>query len=311
MNRKVKLNKEWVLTGRMGGGGFGQVFHASSPGEPASVAKLVPKDPGAERELLFIDLADVRNVVPVVDSGETEDSWVLVMPLADMSLRDHMRKVGGALGVEDALTVLSQVLSALVDLSAKGIVHRDLKPENILLLNGTWCLADFGISRYAEATTAPDTQKFALSPIYAAPERWRLQRATPAADVYALGVVAYELLSGAKPFPGPKHEDLREQHLHGQPAPIANIGTAVDGLITECLHKSPEARPTPANALARVEQIRHKPPAAGLSRLREVHRSEVARRSEIGRIRVWVFAQVIELARAYLRFSLAPAAHWK
>ena len=83
------------------------------------------------------------------------------------------------------------------------MVHRDLKPENVLFLDGHWCVADFGISRYAEASTAPDTRKYALTPAYAAPERWRNEHATSATDVYSLGVIAFELLTGARPFPGP------------------------------------------------------------------------------------------------------------
>src|SRR5207249_9510398 len=111
-------------------------------------------------------------------------------------------EAGIRLDVPEATSILAGITAALVDLNRK-IVHRDLKPENVLLLGDSWCLADFGISRYAEATTAPDTQKFALSPPYAAPERWRAERASSATDVYSLGVIAYEMLSGSRPFPGP------------------------------------------------------------------------------------------------------------
>ncbi len=71
--------------------------------------------------------------------------------------------------MDDAIGVLSDIAEALVAI-ADRIVHRDLKPENVLLLKGQWCLADFGIARYAEATTALDTQKYAMTPPYAAPE---------------------------------------------------------------------------------------------------------------------------------------------
>src|SRR5699024_7455063 len=93
------------------------------------------------------------------------------------------------------------IATTLTDLDG-SVVHRDLKPENVLYLDGHWCLADFGIARYAEATTSPDTRKFALSPLYAAPERWKGERATTATDIYSLGVIAYELLSGEVPFTG-------------------------------------------------------------------------------------------------------------
>jgi len=90
---RLKLSREWVLGSRIDGGGFGQVYNATCPDPDIgpSVAKLVPKAPGAQRETLFVNLAGIRNVVPIIDSGETEDSWALVMPRADKSLRQHMR----------------------------------------------------------------------------------------------------------------------------------------------------------------------------------------------------------------------------
>ncbi|GAA3487686.1 hypothetical protein GCM10018987_17650 [Streptomyces cremeus] len=90
----LALNKEWDVGARIGGGGFGAVFEAvSTDGEKAAV-KLVPKNPGTEREMLFTGLAGVRNVVPVIDSGEHEDQWALVMPRAEKSLRDHLQDHG-------------------------------------------------------------------------------------------------------------------------------------------------------------------------------------------------------------------------
>ena len=185
---KLQSGTEWVIGERLNEGGFGQVYAAKSAEYELAVAKLVPKAPGAERELLFADLQNVRNVVPIIDQGETEDCWVLVMPRADKSLRSYLRQVGGPLGLVDAVSVLLDIAVTLVDLDSR-VVHRDLKPENVLLLGGRWCLADFGISRYAEAATAPDTRKYSMSPRYAAPEQWRFERAGTQADVYAFGVV--------------------------------------------------------------------------------------------------------------------------
>ena len=280
---RLMLGREWILGELIGGGGFGQVYAASSPdyGSPA-VAKLVPKAPGAQRELLFVDLGDARNVVPIIDSGETDDSCVLVMPRAEKSLRQHLDEAAGPLAVSDAVTILSDVATALADLDGR-VVHRDLKPENVLLLDRSWCLADFGISRYAEATTAPDTQKHALSLPYAAPERWRGERATAATDVYSLGVIAYELLSGSRPFAGPAPHDFREQHLHSRPPSLGDVPVPLGALIDECLYKGPQARPTPANVLARLSGIQELAPSGGLARLQEAHRAEVARLGEIAR----------------------------
>lgn len=282
MTKRLQLGQLWTLGQRVGGGGFGQVFAARSEEGKDAVAKLVPKAPGADREMLFVNLGGVRNVVPVIDSGETDDAWVLVMPRADKSLRQHLNESESSLGVADSVAVLTDIASTLADLDGR-VVHRDLKPENVLFLNGQWCLADFGISRYAEATTAPDTQKYALSPPYAAPERWRSERATIAADIYAFGVMAYEMLTGSLPFAGSDVHDFREQHLHSDPVHLSSVTAPLAALIEECLYKSPEARPSPKNILARLAKVVHAASSEGLARLQEANRAEAVRRGESGR----------------------------
>jgi serine/threonine-protein kinase len=246
----VELQQRWEVGEQLGSGGFGRVHRATGRDGTVAAIKFVPRRPGADRELLFTDLAGVRNVVPILDSGETDNAWVLVMPLAEGSLADHLA-VHAPLPIDDALVVLRDIAAALVDLAGRSpsVVHRDIKPQNVLLLNGSWCLADFGISRYAEASTAPDTQKYALSQPYAAPERWRHERATAAADVYAVGVIAHELVSGVRPFPGP---DFRDQHLHASPPPLDGVPLRLAALIDQCLYKSPAARPSPRDLLDRL-----------------------------------------------------------
>ncbi|MGY4413198.1 serine/threonine protein kinase [Bradyrhizobium sp. LB7.1] len=276
--RSIRLKHDWVLGERLGAGGFGQVFAAENQDGLKAAVKLVPKVPGASRELLFVDLKDARGIVPVIDSGEQDEYWALVMPRASKSLRDHLASAKTPLSTADATSILIDIASALAELDGK-VVHRDLKPENILYLDGKWCLSDFGISRYAEATTAPDTQKHSLSPPYAAPERWRAERATSAVDVYALGAMAFEMLEGRKPFPGPHIEDYREQHLHQEPASI-QVGTPVlKAIVTEALFKAPGARPSPANLLARLTQSQQQR-SGGLARLSEAHLGEVAKQGE-------------------------------
>ncbi len=83
----VRLTQRWTLGSQIGEGGFGRVFEAVGDNGVLAAAKLIPKQPGADRELLFENLADVRCVVPVVDRGESGDCWVLVMPRAEKSLR--------------------------------------------------------------------------------------------------------------------------------------------------------------------------------------------------------------------------------
>ena len=125
--------RQWEVGEQLASGGFGEVFYARSDDQDG-VIKLVPKDPGAEREFLVEDLSGVRNVIPLLDRGETENQWAFVMPLADKSLRKHLlEQAGRGLDLTSALEIMIDVAEALVDLAEKEVVHRDLKPENVLL----------------------------------------------------------------------------------------------------------------------------------------------------------------------------------
>ena len=113
-----------------------------SDGSAHHVAKFIPKDPGADRELLFRGLSDVRNIVPIVDTGEWDACWIIVMPKAVMSLADLLSKAGGPVPEGRATPILIDVAGALVS-TKNRVVHRDIKPANILLFDGRWCLAGF------------------------------------------------------------------------------------------------------------------------------------------------------------------------
>ncbi len=271
MTSAIQLARRWVLGPQIGKGGFGRVFEAVGDDGRLAVAKLVPKEPGADRELLFQDLTGVRRVVPIIDSGEREGSWILVMPRAAKSLRTHLAE-RGSLAAEEAVTILSDVAMALADLQGR-VVHRDIKPDNLLFLDGQWCLSDFGISRYAEASTAPDTHKWAWTPAYNPPERWRDERATPASDIYSLGVMAFEMLSGRCPFVGP---DFRSQHLTEDPPPLTGCPALFAALVTECLFKAADVRPTAANLLARLALI-FRPTSPVASQLQAANQAQVQR----------------------------------
>jgi eukaryotic-like serine/threonine-protein kinase len=275
----VQLNKLWKIGERLGGGGFGEVFAAACGSEDGAI-KFVRKLPGAKRELLFVDLGAARNVVPVIDQGETDDAWIIVMPRAEKSLRDLLDEAGaGGIGTGVAVAVLTDIAQALADLTG-SVVHRDLKPENVLLSGGRWCLADFGISRFADATTAPDTRKFAKTPAYAAPEQWRDERATSATDAYAFGVIAYELVTGRRPFAGPDISDLREQHLHKTPAPLQDVPVTLAAVIMECLYKDAHARPTGKDLERRLASALIPAPTPGLSRLQAAHHQHIGKQAE-------------------------------
>ncbi len=300
MTEVINLNQKWHIGDQLGEGGFGRVYLAQSECGETAVIKLIPKVPGADRELLFEDLDSVPNVVPILDRGEWKGFWVLVMPKADKSLKDHLSKNGDHLSLNNTVQVLADVAQALVTLDGR-IVHRDIKPDNILLLDERWCLADFGISRYAEATTAPDTRKYSMTPVYAAPEQWNGERATSATDVYALGVVAYELLAGKLPFEGPEIHDYRRQHQQDIPESVSGVPLKIQSLIDECLYKAPEARPRPQTLLARLnDSVRAASEAESL--LQQANALVVQQRAEAGR------QESVAKADAARRFELREAA---
>ena len=281
-NQFITLNEsEWYIAEQLHEGGFGRVYRAISRSGVQVVAKLIPKSPGADRELLFDDLNGLTNVVPVLDRGEWREYWILIMPEAEKSLSDYIAEKGGRFETEEAVKILQDIVEALVKIEGH-VVHRDIKPSNILLLNGTWCLADFGISRYAEATTAEDTRKFAMTPPYAAPEQWRSERSTSATDMYATGVVAYELFAGKRPFHGPRPEDYRHQHLGIAPEPIEGILENLRSLIVECLYKVAESRPTPKNVLQRLKNVTT-PVSEAARKLQQINALEVNRKAEESR----------------------------
>lgn len=248
----IELQRIWIIGAQITAGGFGKIYAATDEHDFQAVIKFVPKAPGASRELLFESLSRHPNIIPLLDTGEWEGYYVLVMPRAEKSLRQHL-ETGDRLAMNESLSILLDVAEALASLE-KDVVHRDLKPENILFYQGHWCLADFGIARYAEATTAQDTHKHAFTAPYAAPEQWRGEHATPATDVYAFGVLAFELLQGHRPFPGPAFAHYRSQHLDQAPPRLVGISPSVASLVSECLYKMPQARPTPANILLRLRK---------------------------------------------------------
>jgi len=321
MTNTIQLAQGWVLRSQIGKGGFGRVFEAVGEDGRLAAVKLIPKEPGADRELLFEDLTGVRCVVPIIDSGEWDANWVLVMPRAAKSLRTHLTD-RGSLSPEEAVAILSDVAMALADLQGR-VVHRDIKPDNILFLDGHWCLSDFGIARYAEASTAPDTHKWAWTPPYNPPERWRGERATPASDTYSLGVMAFEMLSGRWPFVGP---DFRSQHLNDDSPPLTGCPTLLASLVTECLFKAADVRPTAANLLARLALV-FRPPSPGAGQLQAANQAQVQRfaneaamhsaarsaaewRREVVASATKVLAMVAERLGQSIRDN-APAAMWR
>ncbi len=186
------------------------------------------------------------HIVPLYDYWREPDGAFLVMRyVRGGSLEDLLR--GGPVPLERAAQILDQIGAALAVAHHQGVVHRDVKPGNVLLdEEGNAYLSDFSI---ALETGAPEQTAGTMirgTPAYLSPEQIRLEKATPRSDIYALGVVLFEMLTAEHPFPGTSLTVLLNQHLH-QPIPSVRgkrpeIPPAVDATIGRATAKDPEAR---------------------------------------------------------------------
>jgi len=229
-------------------GGFGAVFAGEGEdGAPVAVKRLhMEAEEAAHREFRiaeFLMSRDLRYVVPFLDAGQdqTTSRYFLVMPRAEKSLQDVL-EAEGCVEEHEAASILLAVCNGLREVG--DLVHRDLKPGNVLWQDGHWRIADFGIARFVEESTSLRTLKSCLSPPFAAPEQWRLERSTRATDLYALGCMMYALLNGAPPFPGPDVPSFQDQHLSSAPPELVCRNASLRSLASMLLMKSPKARPS-------------------------------------------------------------------
>jgi serine/threonine protein kinase len=184
------------------------------------------------------------NIVTVHDWGIDEGSAYLVMEIVEghslsMALRD------GPLGYRRALAIATDVLSALEYAHAQGVVHRDIKPGNILVGDdGRIKVADFGIAKSVTDSTLTVTGQVLATPAYAAPEQMRGQGVTPRSDIYAVGCLLFECLTGEPPFRGDDPIALALQHLNDPPKAIPNHAApqAVASCVLRAMEKDPERR---------------------------------------------------------------------
>lgn len=212
-----------------------------------------------------------RNVVGVFDQGEDEDRIYLAMELVEgVTLRSRIADQG-RLTVGDALDVTAQTLQALVAAHAAGIVHRDIKPENILIdREGTVKVADFGLARAIGTSNSSASATLLGTVAYISPEVVTRGQMDERSDLYSLGVVLFEMLTGVQPFTGDQPVHIAFQHVHEDiPAPsgrVEGVPTELDSLITWASSRTVEHRPSSAAELLRsVQDLRRTLPAGVLA----------------------------------------------
>lgn len=198
------------------------------------------------------------NVVNVFDQGQDDDSAYLVMEyLPGITLRDLLQQ-HGALTAEQTIDIAEAVLAGLAAAHKAGIVHRDLKPENVLLADdGRIKIGDFGLARAASANTA--TGAALLGTIaYLSPELVTRGIADARSDIYAVGIMMYEMLTGEQPFKGEQPMQIAYQHANDSVPPPSNANPRVpaelDELVLWATARDPEERPRDARVM--LEQLR-------------------------------------------------------
>jgi serine/threonine-protein kinase len=207
------------------------------------------------REILTAARLEHPHILSVHDSGETEGLLWYTMPYVQgESLRDRLRREV-QLPVEEAIRLTREVAEALDYAHGEGIVHRDVKPENILLSDGHALLADFGIAK-AAAEAGPRLTATGLSlgtPAYMSPEQATGGRVDARTDVYGLGCVVYEMLTGEPPFTGPTPQAILARSLAGEIRPVRTVRPEVpknvEAAICAALSSDRELRPTTAGEL--------------------------------------------------------------
>lgn len=184
------------------------------------------------------------NVVLVFDSGEHEGVPFLVMErLPGRTLADEL--ASGPLASDRAVRVATDVLAALDAAHAAGIVHRDIKPSNVLLCpDGGVKVSDFGIAKTASAMTLTDDGTLLGTPGYLAPERLTGEAATPRSDLYSVGVLLYEALSGRQPFEGDSPAGLLRAIAEGRPVPLLEQRPDLPPLLGRAVERAMEKEPS-------------------------------------------------------------------
>ena len=255
----VSLADRYVIERELGAGGMATVYLAQDIRHDRQVALKVVKPEivatiGADRFVQEIrTTAHLKHphVLPLFDSGRVGDGLFYVMPYIEgESLRARLRG-DRQLPVTETVAILREVADALAYAHAQGIVHRDIKPDNVLLSGRHVFLADFGIARALEVQasdrTVTATSAIVGTPAYISPEQASGRRQIDhRADIYAFGVMAYEMLAGRPPFAGDSAAILMAAHLTATPDPLAarrsDVPPALAELIMKCLAKRPEDR---------------------------------------------------------------------
>jgi eukaryotic-like serine/threonine-protein kinase len=251
------MTERFTLISELGRGGMGVVWKARDEETGQLAALKVMREAYAEdadyvvrfeRELELAKRIHSRNVVQVLGFGVRDGRPYLALEFINgKTLREHLLAHGPYVWAETK-PLLAQVAQGLADAHAAGVIHRDLKPSNILIgSDGTIKLADFGIAKGVDLTRMTATSAMLGTPTYLAPEGPLDERS----DLYSLGIIAFEVLSGVVPFEGRTHQEVILRHVREAPN-LARLPEEARPIVGWLLAKNPTERPQRASALLPV-----------------------------------------------------------
>ena len=263
-----KLDGLYEVRELIGSGGMANVYKAVMLGHngPVPVGTVVAvkvlrqeytHDPDLVRrfknESKAISLLNHPNIVKVYDVSVNDDLQYIVMEYVDgMTLREYLNERGGKLSSRETVHFISQILKALEHAHANGVVHRDIKPQNIMLLdNGQLRMMDFGIARISRADNQLLVGKAMGSVHYIRPEQAKGDETDCTSDIYSVGVMMYEMLSGHLPFDADDVVEVAIKQISDQPKSLREIAPEVPGALVEITEKAMAKLPQNRYASAR------------------------------------------------------------
>ncbi len=270
-----RLDGRYLIQSLVGVGGMANVYRGVDEKTGNAIAVKVLKEEFLDNEELVrrfkneskaISILDHPNIVKVYDVSVTDRLQYIVMEYVDgITLKEYLRQRGGALTWKETVHFATQVLGALQHAHSKGIIHRDVKPQNIMLLaDGSIKMMDFGIARFSRAQSQTVSDKAIGSVHYISPEQAKGDKTDARTDLYSVGVMLYEMLSGRLPFDGDGAVSIAIMQISDKAKPLAQVAPNVpEGLrqITEkAMEKDPAKRYQSAQEmLDAIEEFKHNP----------------------------------------------------
>ncbi|MHB8277094.1 MAG: protein kinase domain-containing protein [Candidatus Humimicrobiaceae bacterium] len=248
-----KINNYQILS-KIASGGMANIYLAQDTRTGIKVAIKILKDEVSDKEKIYERFSQEGllnlnhpNIVKILDAGVHENTSYIVMEYIDGRDLEDLIKSRNKLSVNEALSIFTQLLSALAYVHNKGIIHRDIKPKNILIdKSGTAKLTDFGIAKSIYSHVKTSTGGYLGAPAYSSPEQMDGLSVDNRSDIYSLGITLYEMLAGVTPFSSASIPSLIKEKFTGKYRQISTYRSDVPphiiSIIARCIAVSPKDR---------------------------------------------------------------------